>query len=173
MYFGSTRRRECGASAEGTSRPSRTARGDPSRDAEMPTQIGGRGRRYPLRRRVTRGSVRHGHQIPEDGVKTPDSQQGKSEVDGNMGLGGDGISIDRGSVPSRLEQEGSRLSMRDNLVRNSTTGVWGVAPSVDSASHVYWYRSGTDPAAVTWGRDKEQARERHRVSAERSFRVNS
>ena len=58
-------------------------------------------------------------------MNTPNSRQGKGEVDGNTGLSGDGISIDSGSVPSRCDQEGSRLSMRDNLVRNSTTRVWG------------------------------------------------
>ena len=41
-----------------------------------------------------------------------------------MGPCRDGISIDSGSVPSRGEQEGSRLSMPDNLARNSTNRVW-------------------------------------------------
>ena len=44
-----------------------------------------------------------------------------------MGLSGNGISIDSGSVPSRTDQEGSRLSMRDNLVRNPPTRVCGRA----------------------------------------------
>ena len=44
-----------------------------------------------------------------------------------MGPSGDGISIDSGSVLNTNEKEGSRLSMRDNLVRNSTTRVWGRA----------------------------------------------
>ena len=44
-----------------------------------------------------------------------------------MGPASDGISIDSGSVHHRSDQEGSRLSMPDQLVRNSTTRVWGRA----------------------------------------------
>ena len=46
-------------------------------------------------------------------------------MDGNRDFTGDGISIDRASVLSGSDEEGSRLSMEHNLVRNSTSRVWG------------------------------------------------